>query len=167
MLVFRRVNTVNFAKHPGHQMSGPAKNGKAPASRIALATGDAELSRQVHDLLHRLTGQPPLAGSFADLRPYLARDTDGLLLLGVATAADRVEARHLVQDICLQRLPPTVVVLDALGEASDLAPLDRYIARRLAWPAEAAALEPIVREMGRGREFRVDRAESLEEVLSR
>ena len=139
---------------------------KAAGNRVALVADDHVLARQIQDYLRREVGAAAFECSFEEARDQLTRDTDGLLLIGVAGATDQTEARYLVQDITLLKLPPTVVIVDSAGTASQLAPLDRYVTRRLQWPTEAPGLTQLVREVGRGREFSPVRDESLEELLS-
>jgi two-component system, NtrC family, response regulator HydG len=145
--------------------AAPAKDGKQANVRLALVAEDAVLVQRVQETLRAQLGQPAFCCPFGQIREHLTRETNGLLLIAVASAAERAEARHLVQDICLQKLPPIVVILDALG--TDLADLDPYISRRLAWPDEAAALANLTQAVSRSREFHVGRKESLEELLSR
>lgn len=138
-------------------------------SRVALVAEDQELARSVQAHLESTLGRPALLCSFARIGEYLDRDADGLLLVGIANSRDSAAAIRLVQDIALQKLPPTIVLLDA-EQAADapLSVLDRYVSRRLLWPQEAEALTPVVRERTRGcGEFQDQHDGSLEELLSR
>jgi DNA-binding NtrC family response regulator len=119
--------------------------------------------------LQNYLGQPVLSCSFDTIGAHLARDTDGLLLAVAAKPGDGEPIVRLVQDICLQKMPPVIMILETEPEScAKLTGLDSYVARRLRWPDDATALTQIVKERcGRGREFVSTRKESLEEVLSR
>ena len=114
-------------------------------------------------------GDAPFRCSFEAISEHLSPDTDGLLLVLAAQAGDREPILRLIQDICIQKLPPLMIVVDGSREASpELAGLDGYVARRIHWPEDAAVLTRLVRERsGRGREFTGTDKEALEDVLSR
>jgi two-component system, NtrC family, response regulator HydG len=133
---------------------------------VALVCDDQELIDQVQAFLRRQLGWAAFESSFAGVRDHLTRDSDGLMLLGVARSADQAETRRLVQEVSLQKLPVMVVLLDARREESRLTFLDPYVSRRLYWPDEAAQLMPLVREFGCGREFSAVNGTSLEDLLS-
>lgn len=143
------------------------KDSKAIGDRVILVANDPAFAQAVQAVFHKELGQKVFGCTYAEVREHIGRDTDGLLLLGVTNALDEEEARRLVQDVLLQKLPPTLVLLDARGAASRLASLERYVARRLEWPTDTALLTSLARSVGRGREFYIVRQESLEEVLSR
>ena len=130
--------------------------------RVVLVADDAALLENVQAHLRAATGQPPLAGLYADIAEQLTCDSDGLLVLGVASPADQTVARQIVQQLVLQKWPALVVILDALGPASQLAGLDNFVARRLRWPADAERLTTMVRALDRGRQFRFSYDESIE-----
>jgi two-component system response regulator HydG len=142
---------------------------KAAGSRVALVADEPLLAADVQTYLLKTLGTPAFTSSFAGIGDHLGRDTDGVLLLAAAAAQDREPIVRLVQDICLQKLPPVVVILGAEQFPHlQLAFLEPYIARRLRWPEEATVLTQIVKERsGRGMEFTGTREESLEEVLRR
>ena len=122
--------------------------------RVALAADESALLQHVQSHLRECTGQTAHADTYAAIDQQLTCDSDGLLLLGVSTLAEQAQAKQLVQRVVLQRWPAVVVLLDALGPASRLAPLDRYVSRRIAWPEDAALLTVLVKELDRGRQFR-------------
>ena len=138
---------------------------RAAGNRVALVAGDAPLARQVQDHLWQAVGFGAHECSFETVRDLLTRDTDGLLLIGVAAPGDTAKTRHLVQDISLLKLPPSVVLIDAAGDDAALVRLEPYITRRLRWSADAPALAQLVRETGRGREFDAVDDEALEDLL--
>jgi DNA-binding NtrC family response regulator len=134
--------------------------------RVVLAADEPAFLQQVQAHLRESTGQTAYADSYAPIADLMTHNSDGLLLLGISSPAEQLHARHMVQQIILQKWPAVVVLLDALPDASQLAPLDAYVSRRLRWPVESARLTPIVKGLDRGREFRFTHDEALEEVLS-
>jgi transcriptional regulator with PAS, ATPase and Fis domain len=138
-------------------------------SRLALVAEDRSLVDAVQAQLRKHLGQPAFHCGFDTIRDHLARDTDGLLLVAAVTPADSKPVAWLVQDICLQKLPPVLLLLhtkEVLDE--QLAHLDPYVARRLRWPEDSATLAQMARDRhGRGREFTGTRDENLEELLAR
>jgi DNA-binding NtrC family response regulator len=140
-----------------------------PGSRLALVARDQGLARAIQAHLHQHVGEEAFACDFASIGAHLGADSDGLLLLAAAGAADAEPVRRLIQDICLQKLPPAVALVEAeQADPERLAGLSPYVARRLRWPADAADLVRLVREhRGRGREFTGTNGESLEELLQR
>lgn len=127
------------------------------------------IASAVQEHLRQHLGQPAFQCSFEDIGNFLARDTDGPLLLLIAVPEEGESAYRLVQDICLQKWPPVIILLDCEAEAGQrLAELDPYIARRFRWPDDAEHLVEMVRERwGRGLDFADAQHESLEEVLRR
>jgi DNA-binding NtrC family response regulator len=138
-------------------------------NRLALAANDAFLAEVNEARLLKILGQWPLLRSFEAIRAHLGRDTDGLLLLVANTAADCEAIKGLVQEICLQKLPLTVVLLVADESLeTNLVGLDPYICKRLPWPQQAATVRGLLRECsGRGHGFTGTGPETLEEILSR
>jgi DNA-binding NtrC family response regulator len=136
-------------------------------SRLALVAADQPLADAIQAYLREHLGQPIFQCAFDGIRDHVARDTDGLIVVVAASPADGVPVQRLVQDLCLQKLPP--VVLIAEGERCPgalLALLDPYVARRLRWPADAAELLQFLRECGRrGRGFDATPEDSLEDLL--
>ena len=136
-------------------------------SRVALAADDAALVGALQSYLHEHFKLALVAAPFSRIGELLDRDADGLLLVAASGGIDVQEARRLVQDLSLQKLPPQVVLIDACGDISPLLSVERYVARRLRWPHDAGVIPHLVKELGRGREFQQERVESLEELLSR
>src|SRR5882724_8093084 len=122
-------------------------------SRVALVAGDRSLANDVQAFLHEHFHLTPFIETYAGIREYLDQDTDGLLLIAVAGHAELVDAKHLLQDINLQKIPATAVLLDACPHDGFLAGLDSFAFRRLRWPIEAEALRSLVKEAGRGMPF--------------
>jgi len=138
-------------------------------SRLALVAADQPLADAIQAYLRKHLGQPAFLCAFETIRDHLARDTDGLILVAAASPADELAVQRLVQDICLQKLPPVVILAE--GEQCPgglLATLDPYVARRLRWPLEAAELLQMVHDCcGRGRGFTAPLDELLEDLLGR
>jgi two-component system response regulator HydG len=147
----------------------PNRDSKTAGSRLALVADDRQLAHSIQEHLERQLGEPAFHCAFEAIREYLARDTDGLLLAAAGSPADCKAVCWLVQDVCLQKLPPVVIILAGGPDAgAQLTPLEPYVARRLYWPADAALLTQMVKgRCTRGREFLVCADEPLEEVLSR
>jgi DNA-binding NtrC family response regulator len=138
-------------------------------SRLALVAADQSLADAIQGFLRKHLGQAAFLCAFDTIRAHLARDTDGLILVAAGSPADGPPVQHLVQDICLQKLPPVVLIAEAHACPADLlTALDPYIARRVRWPADAMELVQMVRDCcGRGRGFSAGREEPLEELLNR
>jgi two-component system response regulator HydG len=138
-------------------------------SRIALVAADPQLAEAIQAHLRKHLGHAPFYCPFDKIGDHLAPDTDGLLLLAAARQVDAESIVRLIQDVCLQKLPPVIVILENEPTASPaLDVAEPYIARRLHWPQDAAVLTQLVKDRwGRAREFAGTRPESLEELLSR
>ncbi len=135
--------------------------------RVVLVADDSAFSQAVQIHLREHAGQTPRTVSYADIAEQLTCDSDGLLLLGVSNVTEQAEARRLVQQLVLQKWPTLVVLVDALGPASRLANLDRYVSRWLRWTEDAHRLTTLAKELDRDRCFRFSRDENLEDTLSR
>jgi two-component system, NtrC family, response regulator HydG len=132
--------------------------------RVVLATDEPAFLPQVRLALR----ESAVVGlTYADLADQLTCDSDGLLLLGVTNVAEQAQAKQLIQQLSVQKWPVVIVVLDALGSASRLAPLEAYVSRRLNWPDDSPRLPMLVKELERGRQFRFAPSENLEDTLSR
>jgi DNA-binding NtrC family response regulator len=138
-------------------------------SRLALVAADQPLADAIQAYLRKHLGQGAFLCAFETIRDHVARDTDGLILVAAATPADASPVQHLIQDICLQKLPPVVLIAEGEGcPGALLATLDPYVARRLRWPVDAAELLQMVRDCcGRGRGFIATPDEALEDLLGR
>jgi two-component system response regulator HydG len=135
--------------------------------RVVLVSDDSAFAHSVQAHLRDHGGHAILTGSYAVISDRITCDSDGMLLLGVTSMAEQTQARHLVQQLVLQKWPAVVVVLDALGAASRLASLEPHVSRLLHWPNDAERLTVLVKELDRSRLFRFAGAESLEDTLSR
>jgi transcriptional regulator with PAS, ATPase and Fis domain len=139
------------------------------ASRLALVAADPSLAGAIQAHLRKHLGHEAFLCDFPAIHLHLASDTDGLLLVAAAAAGDAGSITRLIQDISLRKLPPIVVLLEAPeADAEALAGLSPYVARRLRWPDDEAALLRVVKEhTGNGRGFTGTNGESLEELLYR
>src|SRR5262249_60114188 len=139
-------------------------------SRIALVADDQRLASAIHTHLKKAVGHPVFICKYDAIRPHLHREADGILLLSVASAQDAEQSLRLFQEICIQKLPPVVLLLsaDGLKQDRELAHLDEYGAHLLRWPDDSAQLAALLRERaGRARGFSSTREESLEEIIAR
>ncbi len=139
-------------------------------SRVALVAEASALAENLQGFLGQAQGRPvPLAG-FGAVRQLLGQDTDGLLVVAVDRVEDVEPVKHLVQDICLQKLPPRVVIAEGPGApVGRLSYLDDYVAGHWRWPEDGERLAGLAKDLaGRpGRGFLFEERASLEELLQR
>ena len=102
-------------------------------SRLALVAEDRSLTDAIQAHLAKHLGHPVLSCGFESVHDVLARDTDGLVFVAAASPSECRAVHWLVQDICLQKLPPVLALIhsDRVPEES-LSGLDSYVARRIA-----------------------------------
>jgi DNA-binding NtrC family response regulator len=139
------------------------------SSRVALAADDPRLAGSIQAHLKKTLGEGPLGTTLAAVRVHLTHGTDGLLLLGATSPVEAEQVLRLVQEIYLQKLPPTLLVVEASppGPGRGLSGLDPYVAARLRWPDDAERLADAVRQRrGHGRPFAAP-AEGLEATIER
>jgi DNA-binding NtrC family response regulator len=139
------------------------------ATRLALVADDARLASAIQAHLTQAFGQAVFQCDLDAVRHHLTHESDGLLLLATATAAEAQRALRLVQEIYLQKLPPVIMIVAGAEEAAaGLACLGSYVAQRLRWPDDGARLVALVRErVGRLRDLPPPRPETVEEVVRR
>jgi two-component system response regulator HydG len=165
--LYRKVYSANFKIHGSNRVVAVAAERMIMAEpRIVLVADDSALVQAVQSQLREFAPTVQ-TDSYAALAERLTCDSDGLLVLGVASVGEQAQARQLVQQLVLQKWPPLIVILDTMGPASRLANLDRFVSRRLHWPEDADRLKTLVRELDRGRQFRFAADENLEDTLSR
>jgi DNA-binding NtrC family response regulator len=139
-------------------------------SRLALVSNDQRLAEAIQAHLQKTLGQTPFTCAIEEIRSCLAPDTDGLLLLATDQAADAEKILRLVHEMCIEKLPPIVLIVegDAVARQHRLNALEGRVAHRVRWPEEAATLVSLVKSrMGKGRHFTKADEESLEEVIRR
>ncbi len=142
--------------------------GNTSGDRVALVSADERFAESIQSYLQRELGHSAFACSFDQIREHLGPDTDGVLI-AAASKADVEAARCLVQEICLQKLPTLLIVVERDAERHpQIAALAPYVVRHLYWPDDAASIKQLVQERSnRGREFTSGRHESLEDLLRR
>jgi DNA-binding NtrC family response regulator len=137
-------------------------------TRVALVADDQPLAVAVQNHLKKALGHALFQCTLVAAREHIGRETDALLVLAATLPAESEPALRLVQEIYLQKLPPVVLVLAGLAGGTDLTCLDPYLARRLRWPDDAAALAALVRErLGRARDLAAGQGETLEDIIRR
>jgi DNA-binding NtrC family response regulator len=139
------------------------------AGRLALVADEPRFAGAVQAHLHEVLGYPVRRRTYDSIRSALGSDSDGLLLLGIATAVEAEQAVRLVQEVCLRKLPPVLLTLEAEPPASKdpLTVLEPYLARRLRWPADAGIADLIRQRVGAVPQQPEVRPETIEEVISR
>src|SRR5262249_18441416 len=140
----------------GNIGGGRVREQSMTSSRVALAADDPRLAGSIQTHLKKSLGEGPVGTTLAAVRSHLTHSTDGLLLLGATSPVEAEQVLRLVQEIYLQKWPPTLLVIEASppGPGRGLAGLDPYVAGRLRWPDDADALAEAVRQRrGHGRPF--------------
>ena len=75
-------------------------------TRLALLADDQLLASAIQVNLRKILGGPAYQCRFDAARALLGADTDGILLMAAASREDAVSVLRLVQEICIQKLPP-------------------------------------------------------------
>jgi DNA-binding NtrC family response regulator len=139
-------------------------------SRLALVSEDPRLASLLGAHFQRHLGLATLTRKFDTIREHLGPDTDGVLVLALATPGDAKLALRLVQEISLQKWPPAVILVAAenILPSRELTSLEPYIVRQLVWPDESSLLTGLVKDrLGRGPSFPSDEGKVLEEIIGR
>lgn len=138
-------------------------------SRLALVADDARLAGAIQAHLKKTLGQSVFLCGLDTIHQHLGRDSDGLVLLAAAAPQEAERICRLVQEVYLQKLPPIIMIVEEASAAGpDLGALEPYVARRIRWPEDAAALTVLIRErMGRVRDFFGAKDDTVEGVISR
>jgi len=139
-------------------------------SPFALVADDQRLASSVQVQLKKALGQSALSSTYQSSRNHLVRETAGVLVLAVNSAAESEQALRLVQEIYLQKLPTMILILEGqqLPVGQQLASLVPYVARRLRWPEDADLLSHLLRErLGRVRQPSAESPETVEQVITR
>ncbi len=137
--------------------------------RLALVAEDRQMADSIQAQLRKHLGHDAFQCAFDAICDHMARDTDGLVMIAAGPVADCQPISRLVQDICLQKLPPALILLTSENVPGEmLAHLEPYVSRLLRWPADAGTLVSIARDRnGRGRDFTGLAEEPLEDLLAR
>ena len=125
-------------------------------TRLALVAEDPRLASAIAGHLQKTLGQAALVCKYDTVREHLGPDTDGVLILAAASAGEAKQVLRLVQEVALQKWPPTILVLagEASARCKELACLEAYVAQELHWPEDASLLAGLVKErLGRGSVF--------------
>jgi DNA-binding NtrC family response regulator len=138
------------------------------SSRVALVSDDPRLAGAIQTHLKKAFGQNVFQCKFEAIRTHIGQETDGLLLLAAASAAESEQILRLVREIYIRKLPPIIMIV-AGEESGDLGHLQHYVAQCLHWPHDAAKLTNLIRErVGRVHDFLATGAvETVEQVISR
>src|SRR4051812_37706337 len=98
-----------------------------------LVADDQHLGRAIQALLQQRLGHATPLRSFEEARQHLGPYSGGLLVCAASSGEEASQLIHLVQEVCLQRWPATVLVVEAGGAALNrtLACLDPYVIGRL------------------------------------
>jgi transcriptional regulator with PAS, ATPase and Fis domain len=141
------------------------------SSRVVLVCSEQALGFAVGAQLKKTLGPNLLQHTPDSLRAELGRYKEAVLLFAVAGPAEAEQAFRLIQEICLQKLPPLLLVVtgDALAGNKHLESLAPFVARRLSWPGDAARLAQLLHDrIGRAAEVSFPASpESIEQVISR
>ncbi len=140
------------------------------ASRLALVADDSAVVGQIQACLRQAFGREAPRLSLDGLRGQLTREDPVLLLLAASSPVESERVLRLVQEIYLQKLPATLVLVEVgtPGPGRGLARLEPYVAKRLRWPEEAGTLVDLLRErLARERDLFDTFDETLEDVLER
>ena len=139
-------------------------------SRLALVGDDQRLSGAIGTYLKKTLGTSPFLCNFGTIRENLGPDTDGVLVLIVTSGTDAKNVLRLVQEVTLQKWPPTILVTtsDDTTRCKDLAILEPYIAQEFRWPEDASMLAGMVKDrLGRGQSFMEKGTQTLEDIIGR
>jgi transcriptional regulator with PAS, ATPase and Fis domain len=137
-----------------------------PLSRLALVADDGRLASQIQGHLKATLGREIAHAGTEAIRGQLTRAGGGLLLLAAGSVVESERALRLVQEIALQRLPCSLVLLEAgaPGPGRGLGALAPYLMHRLRWPDEATRITALLRDRVNGA---AAGEESVEEVIAR
>jgi DNA-binding NtrC family response regulator len=139
-------------------------------NRLAVIAEDGVLGTALQGFLKKNLDQAPFLSSLANVRDHLGRDTDGILLVAVASLPEAEKAYHLIQEISIQQFPVQIVLIEGetLPPSEARNSLDHHIAARLRWPEDMQRLLRLTRDpLAKGTGFLGARTESLEDIISR
>ncbi len=124
----------------------------------------------IQTALKKALGQAAFQAKYDTVRNHLGRDTDGVLIVGVAAVAEIEPLLRLLQEISIQHLELNIVLVTSneLPPGPELEQLDPHVAARLEWPTAANTLLALVRERSASANtFIGTREETLEELIRR
>jgi DNA-binding NtrC family response regulator len=119
-----------------------------PGTRLVLVADEPLLASSIQVTARKVMGAPAPQCRYDAVRALLGRDTDGILLLAAANAQDANSALRLVQEICIQKWPPQLIVIAGEGAANapEWTKIEPFLTRRINWPENAAELPIHIRE---------------------
>ena len=139
-------------------------------TRLLLFGNHASFGPALQACLEKPLGHVPPLCTVEAIRARLGPENGSALVLAAASKSDVEEVVSLVQEVRLHQWRPTVVIVESAPDlvADELAILDPYVAARFRWPAEAPALQNLVRDaLGRQRRTALPTEESLEQQIER
>jgi len=139
-------------------------------SRVALVADNQQEAGNILLALKKVVGPAAFQCKFDSIRHHLGRDTDGVLVIAVTNSAEAEPLLRLLQEISIQKLEMTVVVVTTndFPACKELELLAAQITARFRWPHDADALAGMVSESCANRNtFLGTRDETLEEVIRR
>src|SRR5438105_15253480 len=86
-------------------------------SRLSLVADDQRFDSAIQTHLKKSLGQPAFECDLTTIGHHLDRDTDALLLLAAASTTEADRVYRLVQEICLQKLPPIIMIVERADAA--------------------------------------------------
>ncbi len=137
-------------------------------TRIALVSDDQALALAIGAHLNKSLGTSTFCSGFAAVRDHLGADSEGVVILAVASPPDAEEALSLSREIILQRWPITLLIAASGACSEEFQSLKGHNARLLRWPRDAALLTKLVDEgQHGGRPFVDQETEPAEDAIRR
>jgi DNA-binding NtrC family response regulator len=139
-------------------------------SRVALVADNQLLAGNILTSLKKAVSQPVFHCKSDTIRQHIGRDTDGVLVIAVSTPAEIELLKRLIQEISIQNLHLSVVVVtpEELAVCPELESIHAQITSRLLWPNDATQLATLIQERSAdSNTFLGTRQETLEEVIRR
>src|SRR5687768_15710394 len=86
-------------------------------SRLALVADDPRMGGSIQAHLAKACGQEVILWTPGTARTHIVRDEEGLLVLAAGTSTEAEQVLRLVQEICLQKLPLLLLLVET-GEVA-------------------------------------------------
>src|SRR6516225_1164795 len=111
-------------------------------NRLAVIAEDAMFGAVIQGFLKKNLDHAPFLSSLNNVRDHLGRDTDGMLVVAVASPPDADKAFRLIQEVSIQQFPVQIVLIEgeALPHTEGRNNLDHHIIARLRWPEDTQRL---------------------------
>ena len=139
-------------------------------SRVALVAEDQRITGLIQGALKKALNPSIVTCKYDAIRTHLGRDTDGVLLLAASSPAEAEAAYRLLQEICVQKLPVTTVVLAVEGFVlgKDQFSFEQQAHACFRWPEDAAEVVGLARDRSaHAKKFLSTCEETLDEVIRR